>query len=223
MVALVLPVGHYAGQLFTSPEAQGPESFEVRFRDGMFSLSAAEYAVWAVAHGDPRKIGRSGTSRTVVEKAAKEAGVEDPAPIFDSLVDDGLLVSVMPTGSSPRTFAQQHQIMPLALGLGNGPHGEEKPDADAFRYFQIGMPDAPRATVDYDIYHMWLFCHRAPTLWEALSTMAKEAQETNAEEQASERDDKVQLIADPDQLLSNFLQALPILVSTSCAYIDRRP
>ncbi len=168
-------------------------------------------------------------TRPVIEKAAKEAGVDEPGPVFDSLVEDGLLITVMPTGNSPRNFAQNHQIMPLALGLGNGPNGQadakQTPEerANSFRYFQIGMPDAPRATVDYDIYHMYLFCHRAPTLWDALTTMAKEAEETNAEEQSSDREDKVELIADPNTLLNNFLQALPVLVSTSCVYIDRRP
>lgn len=214
MVALVLPVGHFAGPMFTSPEAEAPESFEIRFRDGVFSLSAQEYAVWAVAHGDPEKVGKQRPSRTVVEAAAKAAGVENPTPLFDSLVNDGLLVSMLPKGESAREFARSHQVMPLALGLGNTPK--------QLGGFQIGMPNAPRATVGYDVYHMWLFCHREENLWKAITTIAKEAEEANAEEAASDREDKIELISDPDVLLTGLLEALPVLVSTSCVYIDRR-
>ncbi|MGH3545644.1 MAG: hypothetical protein ACRDPW_06940 [Mycobacteriales bacterium] len=221
MVALVVPVGHFAGPMYTSMETEVPESFEVRFRDGVFSLSAEEYAVWAVSHGDPEKVSKQPQSRPVVETAAKAAGVEDPGPIFDSLVDDGLLVSVMPTGNSARTFAEQHQMVPLALGLGNS---AQKPAE-----FQIGLPNAARVSVGYDVYHMWLFCHRQPTLWEAISTIADEAKEANTAEDPADGDaavageEKVELVSDPDVLLKALLAALPVLISTSCVFIDRRP
>lgn len=214
MVALVIPVGHFAGPMFTSPEAEAPESFEIRFRDGVFSLSAQEYAVWAVAHGDPEKVGQRSQSRTVVETAAKDAGVDDPGPIFDSLVNDGLLTQVMPKGEPAREFARNHQIMPLALGLGNTPQ--------QLGAFQIGMPNSARATVGYDVYHMWLFCHREENLWKAVTTIAKEAEEANIEEADSDREDKIELISDPDVLLTGLLEAMPVLISTSCVYIDRR-
>ncbi len=215
MVALVVPVGHFAGPMYTSTETEVPESFEVRFRDGVFSLSAEEYAVWAVSHGDPEKVSKQPQSRPVVETAAKAAGVEEPGPVFDSLIEDGLLVSVMPTGNSGRAFAQQHQMMPLALGLGNS---AQKPAE-----FQIGLPNAPRVSVGYDVYHMWLFCHRQPTLWEAISTIAKEAEEANSEDATADAEDKVELVSDPDVLLKALLAALPVLISTSCVFIDRRP
>lgn len=215
MVALVVPVGHFAGPMYTSTEAEVPESFEVRFRDGVFSLSAEEYAVWAVSHGDPEKVSKQPQSRPVVESAAKAAGVDEPGPIFDSLIDDGLLVSVMPTGKSSQTFAQQHQMVPLALGLGNSAQNPAE--------FQIGLPNAPRVSVGYDVYHMWLFCHRQPTLWEAITTIAKEAEEANTEEPNAEGEEKVELVSDPDVLLKALLAALPVLISTSCVFIDRRP
>ena len=223
MVALVVPVGHFAGPMYTSVDAEAPESFEVRFRDGVFSLSAEEYAVWAVSHGDPnkvsgdpeKKIAPKPPTRVQVEAAAKAAGVEEPGPIFDSLLDDGLLVSVMPTGASARTFAEQHQVVPLALGLGNSPQNPAE--------FQIGLPNAARVSVGYDVYHMWLFCHRQATLWEAISTIAKEAEEANAEDAASDSEQKVELVSNPDELLKALLGALPVLISTSCVFIDRRP
>ncbi|MBB6039624.1 hypothetical protein [Phytomonospora endophytica] len=208
-VELVLPVGHFAGPMFTRPEAEAPESFEVRFRDGVFSLSAAEYAVWAVAHGDPESVGASPTTRAMVEDAASRAGVREPAPLFDGLAKDGLLVRTRTSGPDAEEFARRHQIRPLALGLGNTPQ--------SLGGFQIGMPNAPRATVGYDVYHMWLFAHQAENLWGAISTIAAEAAAANLEE----GDEGVRLIEDPETLLTGFLNAMPVLVSTSCVYIDR--
>ncbi|HEY1177362.1 MAG TPA: hypothetical protein VGF17_14495 [Phytomonospora sp.] len=208
-VELVLPVGHFAGPMFTRPDAEAPESFEVRFRDGVFSLSAAEYAVWAVAHGDPDMVGSAPTTRAMVEDAAARAGVLEPAPLFDGLAKDGLLVRTRTSGPAAEEFARTHQIRPLALGLGNSPQ--------SLGGFQIGMPNAPRATVGYDVYHMWLFAHQAANLWQAISTIAAEAVTANL----AEGDEGVRLIEDPEALLTGFLNAMPVLVSTSCVYIDR--
>lgn len=214
MVPLVLPVGHFAGPMFTSPDAEAPDSFEIRFRDGVFSLSAQEYAVWAVAHGDPEKVGKNGLHRLSVLDAAKAAGVEHPEPRFDSLVKDGLLAEIPQEARDQVAFAASHQIFPLALGLGNSP--------GQLGAFQIGMPNAPRSTVGYDIYHLWLFAHRHPTLWHGIRMIGREAEEANAEEQASDRTDKIELVSDPLELLRGLLSALPVLISTSCIYIDRK-
>lgn len=208
-VELVLPVGHFAGPMFTRPDAEAPESFEVRFRDGVFSLSALEYAVWAVAHGDPAHVGRSPTTRAMVEDAARRAGVAEPVALFDGLAKDGLLARTRTSGPDSIAFAREHQIRPLALGLGN--------TRDSLGGFQIGLPNAARATVGYDVYHMWLFAHQAENLWSAMVVIAEEAAAANREQDPS----GVRLIEDPEQLLTGFLNAMPVLVSTSCVYIDR--
>lgn len=214
MVPLVLPVGHFAGPMFTSPDAEAPESFEIRFRDGVFSLSAQEYAVWAVAHGDPEKVGANGLHRLGVLEAAKVAGVDQPEPLFEWLLAKRLLVEIAQEARDQVAFAAGHQVFPLALGLGNSP--------GKLGAFQIGMPNAPRATVGYDIYHLWLFAHRQQTLWHSIRTIGREAEEANAEEQASDRQNKVELVSDPLVLLRGLLEALPVLISTSCVYIDKR-
>ncbi|MEV0648968.1 hypothetical protein AB0I28_27315 [Phytomonospora sp. NPDC050363] len=208
-VELVLPVGHFAGPMYTRPDAEAPESFEVRYRDGVFSLSAAEYAVWAVAHGDPELVGSAPTTRAMVEDAAERAGVREPASLFEGLLKDGLLVRLRTSGPAALEFARGHQIRPLALGLGNSP--------THLGGFQIGMPNAARATVGYDVYHMWLFAHQAGDLWGAISMIAAEAAQANADA----GHDDITLIDDPEVLLTGFLNAMPVLVSTSCVYIDR--
>ena len=67
---------------------------------------------------------------------------------------------------------------------------------------------------------MWLFAHRAPTLWDAVSSIAREAAESNAE-QSAEGEDSITLIDDPDVLLTGLIRALPVLISTSCIIVDR--
>lgn len=210
--ALVLPVGHFAGPMFVSPDATEPETFEIRFDDGVFSVSATEYAIWALAHGDPEKVGNSRPTREVLALEAEATGVTEPAATIDQMLVDGLLVLVEDTPAARRAFAERHQLLPLALGLGNQPA--------QLGVFQIGMPNAPRVSVGYDIYHMWLFCHREPSLWAAVEQIAREAEAANAAAPAGD----VQLISDADSLLAGLVDALPILLSTSCAYLDpRRP
>ncbi|WP_410655606.1 trypsin-like peptidase domain-containing protein [Amycolatopsis sp. lyj-112] len=208
-VRLVIPVGHFAGPMYTAPGAAAPESFEIRFRDGVFSLSAGEYAVWATSHGDPNLVSRIPTTRAVAEYASKQAGVLEPAIVSGQLLDDGLLVEIGLTAESTREFARNHRVVPLALGLGNSARNPAE--------FAIGLPNAARVSVGYDVYHLWLFSHRAPTLWDAITAIAQEAAESNDEEQ----DERARLVDDPDALLAGLVRALQVLISTSCVFIDR--
>lgn len=205
---VVFPVGHFAGPMYTEVAATEPESCEIRFREGVFSLSAQEYAVWAVAHGDPEQVSVRANTRTAIEIAASNAGVPDPGTVFGTLVDDGLLTVTTARPDRLRAFAQRHQIRPLALGLGNS--------ADNLATFQIGLPNAPRVAVGYDVYHLWLFAHQKDNLWEAVRTVGAEAAEANAADRAGSR-----IIEDPDELLAGLVAALPVLLSTSCVYLDR--
>ena len=209
-VPYLFPVGHFAGPVYPHRGASAPDSFEIRFRDGVFSLSAAEYVMWAGAHGEPTVVGASRLTRADAEHAAVLAGLAEPGPVFDGLCADGLIAHVPSDVDAVRAFAATHQMRPLALGLGNS---AEHPNA-----FEIGMPGAPRVSVGYDIYHVWLFAHLAQSLWAALTQMADEAARSNVEEPGA---DRPPLVDDADVLLRNVLAALPVLISTSCVYLDR--
>jgi hypothetical protein len=166
-----------------------------------------------VTHGDPNNVDEVATNRAVIAYAARRSGVEAPEALIDSLIAHGLLVELLLRGDEMREFARHHQVMPLALGLGNSPQNPAE--------YQIGLPNAARASVGHDIYHMWLFTRRWATLWDAVTAMAQEAEEANAEERTSPWVDKVELVADPDVMLRAMIRALPMLVATSCVYIDR--
>ncbi|GIG65658.1 hypothetical protein [Phytomonospora endophytica] len=207
----LFPVGHFAGPVYPHRGAAAPDSFEIRYRDGVFSLSAAEYVMWASAHGEPADLAGSPLTRADAEKAARLAGLDAPGPVLDGLRADGLVAFVPSDVEGARAFAMTHQIRPLALGLGNSP---ERPGV-----FEIGMPGAARVSVGYDVYHIWLFAHLAADLWSALAEMAREAADANAEENG---EDRPRLVDDPDILLRHVIEALPVLISTSCVYLDRR-
>ena len=201
MVAVVLPVGHYLGQFFTSEQAQEPESHEVRLGDSVFELSPLEYAVWGLAHGDLESLQLAKPSRLSIESEAKELGVDDPSTAFNDLQEQGLLTQVMPVGSAIRRFAEQYQVTPLALGLGN--------TAEQLGTLMLGHPEQPRIGVGYEVYRVWSFASHYPSLWDACVNLAEPTQNN-------------QTSTDPTFLVNSFFDVLPALLSVSCVYIDRR-
>jgi hypothetical protein len=201
MVAVVLPIGHYLGQFFTSEQAEDPESHEVRIGEDVFQLSAAEYVVWGLAHSELETLQHTKPSRTAVESQARELGVADPTTAFSDLTEQGLLAQVMPVGNTVRRFAEQHQVKPLSLGLGN--------TAEQLGTLTLGHPEQPRIGVGYEVYRVWSFCAHYDSLWETCTALA----EPTETEQTS---------TDPNFLVNSFFDVLPALVSVSCVYIDRR-
>ncbi|MGH3545646.1 MAG: hypothetical protein ACRDPW_06950 [Mycobacteriales bacterium] len=201
MVAVVLPVGHYLGQFFTSEQAADPETHEVRLGDEVFELSLAEYAVWGLAHSDLETLQKTKPGRPAIEADAKELGVTDPTVAFTDLLGQGLLTQVMPVGSAVRRFAEQYQVTPLALGLGN--------TAEQLGTLLLGHPEQPRVGVGYEVYRVWAFAGHYPSLWDTCVSLA----EPTADNQTS---------TDPAFLLNSFFDVLPALLSVSCVYIDRR-
>lgn len=201
MVAVVLPVGHYLGQFFTSEQAQEPESHEVRLGDEVFELSPNEYAVWGLAHGDLETLQKTKRSRPTIESEARELGVADPTTAFNDLMSQGLFAQVMPIESAVRRFAEQYLVAPLSLGLGN--------TAEQLGTLLVGHPEQPRVGIGYEVYRVWSFAGHYPSLWDACVNLA----EPTADGQTS---------TDPRFLLNTFFDVLPALLSVSCVYIDRR-
>ncbi len=201
MVAVILPIGQYLGQFFTSEQAEDPESHEVRLGDEVFELSPPEYAVWGLAHSDLETLQKTKPSRLSIESEAKELGVADPAIAFTDLLGQGLLTQVMPVESAVRRFAEQYRVTPLALGLGN--------TAEQLGTLLLGHPEQPRIGVGYEVYRVWSFTSHYPSLWETCVNLAEPTQNN-------------QTSTDPTFLLNTFFEVLPALLSVSCVCIDRR-
>jgi hypothetical protein len=190
---IVLPVGHFLGPVFSAPDQTEPAGFEVRIADEVESLDSSYGQVWGLAHGNPGDPEHPTRDRAGLESDAAEAGVADPAAVVDGLLQRGLLAQLEPAGAAARSFAEQYNLFPLALGLGN--------TAERQDMFSLGMPEARRVVVGSHAYWLWRTAHRHRTLWDACENLGARP--------------------DPAELLSGFLAMVPVLLAGSCAYLDR--
>lgn len=205
MAAMLVPVGHSVGPLFPVSGERDPDSYEIRFGDGIFSIDEEEMRIWALAHGDPHRVAVEVPSRKMIFDTAGDMSITTINQVIDRLRDVGLLVEFEPGSPQARGFAHRHQVFPLALGLGNS--------AETPWYFEVGLPNAPRVIVSTDVYHLWMFANRHPSLWDACQYLAVEHRETTASDLPIE--------VNPDQIMAHFLEALPAMLATACVYVDR--
>lgn len=205
MAALLVPVGHSVGPLFVANGEQAPDSYDIRFGDGIFSIDAEELRIWSLAHGNPRRIVEEPPSRDSVIAGASDMPAAHVLQVIDRLRDVGLLAEFEPRTTDARDFSYRHQVEPLALGLGN--------TVESPWYFQIGLPQAPRVIVSYDVYYLWMFSHRHNSLWDTVRYVAEDRRQSLPPGSNVE--------VDPDRILASFIEALPAMVSTSSVYVDR--
>ncbi len=202
MAGLVVPIGHLLGPLYLEKGPEFPSSFDIRMGDDVMSLSPPSYEVWAAAHGDPKTIAQQPPSKESVLAAVAELGVPDAARRYAEMLTSGVLVEVRRSEIARRAFAEKHRAIPLALGLGNS--------ADKPEQLLIGMAGEPRVSVSAGVYSLWMFAHRAPTLWRACKNVVAMWAESG------------QAKLDPTSLLAEFMDQLPSLLVASCICIDQR-
>lgn len=165
------------------------------------ALPPPNFAVWAIAHGDPATVGEQPPTRAwVVDRAIKE-GIVDADARYSRLIADGALAEVKPSPTARRAFAEKYRLLPLALGLGNSP--------EAPQHFFLGMANDARVAVTAQVYSLWMFGHRSPTLWQACKTVATDLS-TGSQKLTAE------------ELLAQLMQLLPLMVSVNCVCVDRR-
>ncbi len=200
---VVLPVGHLLGPFFTGAGDELPESVDVRVGSELSSLPMEAYLVWAAAHGDPPAVAEAPMGKAGV-LARVGVTVSDPEPVYRQLVSKRLLVEVATSKRGRREFAQQHRVLPLALGLGNSP---ERPEE-----FAVGMVGSPAVTLPASAFLVWMFGHHYPSLWQACENVGVDSAAMTAGGSA----------VDPSLVLADVVALLPLLVSTGCACVDRR-
>lgn len=200
---MILPVGHYLGQYYSSATLE-PDSFDVRVGDDVHNLSADEYTVWSIAHGFPEMIGDRRPSRPIVEAQATQLGIEDSPVVFQRLVNSGL-VAALTMRSQMFDFAEEHRAYPSAVCLGNTAQDVES--------YVLGRAQTPLATVTQDVFFVWSYLPRFESLRDAADEVAADYA-ANGSEQDSEN-------FSSDVILWSFFQALPTLVATSCVFIDQ--
>jgi hypothetical protein len=202
---LVFPIGHSMGP-FHQHRGAPPAYWVVRLGwDSPLLPDQATAQVWALAHGLPDRVGRLPWTREELCRAAHEAGVEDPGPVLDALLERGLAVEVAPGTAEAAEFTGTHRVQSLLLGLGELP---DSPGLDGIGL--LGLP--PLARVPLATYEFWQWGHLWPTLTEAAAGLAEMAAQSPAH--APEE-------ADPERVLERVLRELHQLLSVGAVYLDR--
>ena len=114
---LVFPIGHYLGPFYPGENAPLKHHI-VRVGWGTPKLPDDDHmSLWALSHGMSSRIGTTPWTRRAVEDAAHEGGMNDPAPIFDTLLKLGVVVEL----GDPMEFAKRYRMQALMSGWATRP------------------------------------------------------------------------------------------------------
>lgn len=200
---LLVPVGHDLGVLYPEPGADQHRQ-QIRAGADVVELEDMDFAIWLLAHG----VGdQDRPTRASVIESAQRLGlpVATIADAVDRFLVSGLLVEVEPTGESAVLFAEQHQLVPLMLGLG--------PDQEQPWLQTIGLLNQPVAQVSSAMYDVWAWAHLAPQLWTGCHDAAEVARLVGSTEPEE---------LDPHRVLAGLLGSVHALLCVRAAYFDRR-
>lgn len=201
MSVFLVPVGHDLGpRLVGAGQESGQESgqyeFLVRVGTHVRHLDSLSFAIWLLAHDSQSGL----PERTTMIEATLRLGLdaEQAGAALTELLADGLLAEIEP--GSERGFAERHQLLPLMVGLG--------PDSKDPGLRTVGLLDIPVVQVSEPLFHLWLWAHLRPSLWQA----CVEAAGSHPEQEG----------VPPDRVLSEVLTALHPLLASRAAYLDVR-
>jgi hypothetical protein len=204
--SLLFPIGHYVGVQHRIGAARAVR--QVRRGATFHDLSEEQFAVWAAAHGSEEAIGNDlPWQRQSLEQHPSVAGLDRASEIIDDFLAGGLLVEVTPLDDRAIVFASSHRLVPLMLGLGNGP---SEPDL-----FGIGFLTQPVIEVSHPVYDLWLWSAMDDSLWATCENAADAARRAGSAEPES---------LEPARLLTGFLGSLHaiLLANAACLDIDFR-
>lgn len=153
--ALVFPVGHYLGLLYTEDGLL--PAHRVRVGSDMLSLvSDLEAALWGRAHSFPNR-------QAVATRPEQHEAIE-------TLLAAGLLVEVDPSSVAAEQFARQYRLGALMTGLGCVPDDPTR--------FEIGPARNPAVVVDEPLFLIWELAPIYPSLWDTCLAVAEHLRAT---------------------------------------------
>lgn len=182
MPMVIVPVGFIMGPEYgpVGPADREPDFWEVHFGTDRHELTVEEFAAWLGAFRDPPA--QLSSDRASLESFLRDddgvAGpLADPVPVVADLLERGLLMEFDPVGGPLQESFETLQLYPRGQGLGS--------TAEEPTRYRIGIAGQPLAQVTANVYHVWSFSLRFPSLWDACAGMAP-ARGTDAEHLASE-------------------------------------
>jgi hypothetical protein len=207
MPTVIVPVGLSMGPRYryVRPPDPTPECYEIHLGDDLVELTETEAAVWAAAFVDAERHAKLAVNRKSLIQLIQTAPKPEPraAEIVENLIGRGLLVEFDPEGDLDPLF-RRHKLLPLGQGLGS--------TAEEPHLHRIGFANQPVLALPNDAYGMWAFSFLHPNLWAACVDLADESEEKAEGEEI--------LGLTPEGVARDFAVQLPLLVATSCAFLD---
>ena len=178
------------------------DQFDVRVGAALHSLTAAEFGVWAMAHGPADHVPRPWTPEALAHQASA-VGLTGFAERLARLEADGLVALAAPGTASARELAQRVRMVPLVVGLGNS---AQAPDA-----YSVGLPGRPLAVLSAAAYDLFEWAHMETSLWRACEGAAATAARVGLSDAES---------TDPEGLLTSLLGDLHRLLTPNAVCLD---
>lgn len=209
MPTVIVPVGLNMGQDYTEgdPSEHPSQFWEVHLGTESADLTADEVKAWGAAFLDPQRHANHEFDRQHLERLLRENenGLADPTPVVDGLLDRGLLLEYDPQHAPWEKLFSELKLFPLVQGLGNTP---EEPGV-----YQIGLAGEPIVTVNANVYAIWSYSLTSQSLWRACSDLA-----TGVDEDLEPGQEPLGYT--PEGVAAEVGAALPVLISSGCAFID---
>ena len=192
----VYPLGH----LIRVRAAQ--DEFHVRVGAELQRLPAADFSVWAMAHGPADHVPRPWTVDELADQATA-IGLPDAPERLGRLEEAGLVALAAPGADSGLALARRVRMVPLVLGLGNS---AENPDA-----YSVGLPGRPLAVLSAAAYDLFEWATMETSLWRACEGAAATAARVGIDDP---------LASDPEALLTALLEDLHRLLTPNAVCLD---
>jgi hypothetical protein len=178
------------------------DEFHVRVGAQLRRLSAADFSVWAMAHGPADHVPRPWTSDELAAQA-RTVGLADAPQRLARLEESGLVAFAAPGTESGLALAQRVRMVPLVLGLGNS---AANPDA-----YSVGLPGRPLAVLSAAAYDLFEWATMETSLWRACQGAAATAARVGIEDP---------LASDPEAVLASLLADLHRLLTPNAVCLD---
>jgi hypothetical protein len=178
------------------------DEFHVRVGAQLQRLSAADFSVWAMAHGPADHVPRAWTPAELAAQA-DAVGLPDAPDRLDHLAEIGLVALAAPDGETGLQLAHRVRMVPLVLGLGNS---AESPDA-----YSVGLPGRPLAVLSAAAYDLFEWATMETSLWRACEGAAATAARVGLDDPS---------VSDPQALLASLLSDLHRLLTPNAVCLD---
>lgn len=207
MPTVVVPVGLNMGPDFGDGSRAGDPTggWHVHLGAQAAHLAADELRAWGTAFSDVQRHADHTFTRAHLEHLLRQGVMADPMPVVSGLLQRGLLLEYDPVDADWESLFSGLQLYPLVQGMGNTP---EAPTA-----YRLGIAGEPILSVNANVYGIWSYALTSRSLWSACAGLA-----AGVDEDLQPGEEPYDFT--PDDIAAEVGAAIPLLVTTGCAFLD---